>query len=170
MKETWSIPLAILALTLALMSAKPGLAAEKSLADILKEKGVLTEEECQEAVKVEAAQRAEEAKKAAASEEKPASLPVTGYQKGFFLQTPDQKLRLLWNGYVRAQLRLYENNTSQDNGSKIRHARVSLRGYYGKYWNSELEGDFSTPSDGKFLKYAYLNYSSNRKANSHPKV
>ncbi|MDH7500566.1 MAG: porin, partial [candidate division NC10 bacterium] len=159
MKGTWFISLAILALILTLLSATPAPAAEKSLADILREKGVLTEEEYQEAIQVEAAQRAEEAKKAAASVEKPSSLPVAGYKKGFFVQTPDEKYRLLFNGYLRTQLRLYENNTSQDNEFKIRHARVSLTGYYGKYWQGRVEGDFSTPSDGKFLKYAYLNYS-----------
>jgi phosphate-selective porin len=156
----------ILVLGLMLTMAGSAIADEKSLADILREKGILTEEEYQEAVKVEDAQKAQDAekieeaaRKAAASAEKPSSLPVAGYQKGFFLQTPDGKFKLSLNGYIRGQLRLYENNTSQDNEFKIRHARVSLTGYYGKYFQGRVEGDFSTPSDGKFLKYAYLNYS-----------
>jgi phosphate-selective porin OprO/OprP len=153
MKRICFTLIAALTLGLMLILAGPSLAAEKPLADILKEKGVLTEEEYQEAKK------AEEAQKAAAVAEKPSSLPLAGYKKGFFLQTPDEKLKLVFNGYVRTQLRLYENNTSQDNEFKIRHARLGLTGYYGKYWSGRVEGEFSTPSDGKFLKYAYLNFS-----------
>ena len=155
---------AILVLGLTLMMAGYGIAAEKSLADILKDKGVLTEEEYQQAKLMEEAQKAEEAKKAEeaakkAAAEKPAGLPIAGYQKGFFLQSPDGKYKLVLNGYVQPQLRIFQNNTSQDNEFKIRRTRVSLTGYYGKYWQGRVEGDFSTPSDGKFLKYAYLNCS-----------
>jgi uncharacterized protein YneF (UPF0154 family) len=151
----------VVAVTLSLSFILPlgTFAAEKSLADILKEKGILTEEEYQEVIQIEAAQKAEEAAKVAPPAEKPAGAPIAGYKKGFFVQTPDEKFKLVFNGYLRSQLRLYENNTSQDNEFKIRHARMSLTGYYGKYWTGRVEGDFSTPSDGKFLKYAYLNYS-----------
>jgi len=153
MKGLCLILIVILPLSLLVMLPGTGMAADKSLPDILKEKGILTEEEYQDAKK------AEEAQKAVIPKETPSSVPLAGYKKGFFLQTPDQKYRLVVNGYIRTQLRLYENNTSQDNEFKIRQARLNLKGYYGKYWMSQLEGDFSTPSDGKFLKYAFLNFS-----------
>jgi hypothetical protein len=153
MKGLCLILMAILTLGPILILPGSTLAAEKSLSDILKEKGILTEAEYQEA------QKAEEARKAAISQEKPSSPPLAGYKKGFFVQTPDEKFKLMLNGYARTQLRLYENNTSQDNEFKIRQARLSLKGYYGKYWMSQVEGEFSTPSDGKFLKYAFLNFS-----------
>ena len=171
MKREWLVITVLLTLALIWILPGSGIAAEKSLADILKDKGVLTEEEYQQAKTMEESQKAEEAKKAeeaakkaaaerpAAPAEKPAGLPVAGYQKGFFLQSPDGKYKLVLNGYVQPQLRLFQNNTSQDNQFDIRRARVSLTGYYGKDWQGRVEGDFSTPSDGKFLKYAYLNWS-----------
>ena len=166
--------------SLLLLHTGSSFAAEKSLADILKEKGILTEEEYQEAVKAEEAQKAEEARKtketqkaleetqkaleeaqkAAAVEQKPPSPPAVGYSSkdGFFLQTPDQKYRLTLQGFVRTQLRLYENNTSQDNEFKIRHARLILRGYYGKYWQSEISAELTMPG-GKLIRLADLNCS-----------
>ena len=157
MKREWLLFTVLLTLTLIWILPGSGIAAEKSLADILKDKGVLTEEDYQQVKTMEESQKAEEAKKAAA--EKPSGLPVAGYQKGFFLQSPDGKYKLSLNGYVQPQLRLFQDNTSQDNQFYIRRARLSLTGYYGKDWQGRVEGDFSTPSDGKFLKYAYLNWS-----------
>ncbi len=171
MKRGWLVLMVVLTLALIWILPGSGIAAEKSLADILKDKGVLTEEEYQQAKQMEEAQKAEEAKKAedaakkaaaekpAAPAEKPSGLPVAGYQKGFFLQSPDGKYKLNLTGYAQTQLRLFQANTSQDDQFMIRRARISLTGYYGKDWQGRVEGDFSTPSDGKFLKYAYLNCS-----------
>jgi len=164
MKGMQVILTALLAVGLLCLLPVQGLAAEKSLADILKEKGVITEEEYQQVKQMEEAQKAEEAKKAEeaakkVAAEKPAGLPLVGYNRGFFLQTPDGKFKALFAGYLRPELRLYENNTSQDNQFMIRQARFILDGFYGKYWQSRIAGEFSTPSDGKFLKYAYLNCS-----------
>lgn len=153
MKGTWLGVMAVLVLGLILILPDSSIADEKSLPDILKEKGILTEEEYQEAKK------AEEAQKASPPAEKPAAQPIAGYKNGFFLQTPDGTYKLTLTGYLRSQLRLYENNTSQDNEFKVRQTRVVIDGSYGKYWQSKVAAEFTTPSDGKFLKFAYLNCS-----------
>ena len=114
MKAVWRILIPILALALLFLLPGPGFAAEKSLADILKEKGVISEEEYQQVKQMEEAQKAQEAKKAEeaakkaeeatkeavkkAAAEKPAGLPPVGYNKGFFLQSPDGKFKLVNNG------------------------------------------------------------------------
>ncbi len=165
MTRVWFTLITLLA-GLILLLPGPALAAEKSLADILKEKGILTEEEYQEAVKAEEAQKAredqkaEEAQKAAAAKEKPPSPPAVGStnRDGFFLQTPDQQYKLTFQGFVRTQLRLYENNTSQDNEFKIRHARLIFRGYCEKYWQSDVSAELTTPG-GKLIRLADLNCS-----------
>ncbi len=183
--------IAIIALALLFFLPGSGFAAEKSLADILKEKGILTEEEYQQVKELEESQKAGEAKKAEeatkqaeeatkqaeeatkqaeeatkkaeelakkAAAEKPAPV-VAGYKKGFFIQTPDEKYKLVFNGYVRGMLELYENNTSQDNQFDINRARLNLKGYYGKYWMGEVSAELTTASDSRFLKYAYINNS-----------
>ena len=66
-------------------------------------------------------------KKAAA--EKPAGLPPVGYSKGFFLQSPDGKFKLVSNGVRRTLLEIYQNNTSQDNQFDIDRARLYFKGY-----------------------------------------
>jgi len=168
MKSKPSFVILVVALSLSLIVPLGALAAEKSLADILKEKGILTKEEYQEALKAEQAQKAEEAKKAAEAAEaakatpaaeKPAGAPIAGYKKGFFIQTPDENFKLNFTGYVRPMLRLYENNTSQDNEFKIERARLVLETTLGKYWQGRVSSELTTASDGKFLKYAYLNCS-----------
>ena len=72
MKREWLV-LTVL-LTLALIWALPGsgIAAEKSLADILKEKGVITEEEYQQVKQMEEAQKAQGATRSLYAD------PVTG--------------------------------------------------------------------------------------------
>jgi len=156
-----SFTLSILLASLLLLLPGPGFAAEKSLADILKEKGILTEEEYQEAVKAEEAQKAAAAKEKEKEKEKSAA-PAAGYSQksGFFLQTPDQKYKLTFQGFVRAQLRLYENNTAQDNEFKIRHTRLHWRGYYGDYWQGDvsLETTMSKLVRNAFLNCSYLPY------------
>jgi hypothetical protein len=179
MKAVWRIFVPILALALLFLLPGPGFAAEKSLADILKEKGVISEEEYQQVKQMEEAQKAQETKKAeeaakkteeanrkAAEEaakkvaaEKPAGLPPVGYNKGFFLQSPDGKFKLVNNGVVRTLLELYQNNTSQDNEFDLDRARLYFKGYYGDYWQGEVSFECTTTDNSKFLKYAYLNTS-----------
>jgi len=159
MKRNRSVILLAIVLTLCLILPLSSIAAEKPLSDILREKGILTEEEYQEAQRAEEAKKAEEAAKAAPPAEKPAGAPIAGYKKGFFVQTPDENFKLNFTGYVRPMLRLYENNTSQDNEFKIERARLVLEATLGKYWQGRVSSELTTTSDGKFLKYAYLNCS-----------
>ena len=175
MKGIWRTLVPILALALLFLLPGLGLAAEKSLADILKEKGYITEEEYQQVKQMEEAQKAQEAKKAEeaakkaeeaakeaakkAAAEKPAGLPTVGYNKGFFIQSPDGKFKLVNNGVIRTLLEIYQNNTSQDTQFDLDRARLWFKGSYGDYWQGEVSFECTTPSDGKFLKYAYLNAS-----------
>jgi hypothetical protein len=184
--------IAMIALALLFFLPGSGFAAEKSLADILKEKGILTEEEYQQVKELEESQKAGEAKKAEeatkqaeeatkqaeeatkkaeeatkkaeelakkTAAEKPASLPIAGYKKGFFLQTPDGKFKLVHNGVIRTLLELYQNNTSQDNQFDLDRVRLYFKGFYGDYWQAETSFECTTASDSKFLKYAYVNTS-----------
>jgi len=164
MKGMQVILTALLAVGLLCLLPAQGLAAEKSLADILKEKGVITEEEYQQVKQMEEAQKAEEAKKAEeaakkVAAEKPAGLPLVGYNRGFFLQTPDGKFKLVNNGVIRTLLELYQDNTAQDNQFDLDRARLYFKGFYGDYWQGEVSFECTTPSDSKFLKYAYINTS-----------
>jgi len=179
MKAVWRILIPVLALALLFILPGPGFAAEKSLADILKEKGVISEDEYQQVKQMEEAQKAQEAKKAEeanrkaadeaakkaeeaakkAAPEKPAGLPIAGYNKGFFLQSPDGKFKLVNNGVLRTLLELYQNNTAQDNQFDLDRARLYFKGFYGDYWQGEVSFECTTTSDSKFLKYAYINTS-----------
>jgi hypothetical protein len=189
MKGIWRTLVPIVALVFLFLLPGPGFAAEKSLADILKENGVISEEQYQqvkqgeksladilkengviseeqyqqvklmeETQKAEEAKKAEEAAKKAAAE-KPAGLPIAGYNKGFFLQTPDGKFKLVSNGVIRTLLEIYQNNTSQDTQFDLDRARLYFKGFYGDYWQGEVSFECTTTDTPNFLKYAYLNAS-----------
>lgn len=120
-----------------------GVAEAKTLEDVLKEKGVITEADYKEVTK---------------------SKPIY-YKpgKGFTFTAPDEKFQLSLGGrlQVRYTFTDLDNNGTTGDSSKweVRRMKMWLNGYaYSKDLTYLLQVDFVNGSSSKLLEHAYLNY------------
>ena len=114
----------------------------KSLDDILKEKGVISDDEYKEAQK---------------------SKPVD-YKpgKGITLTTSDQKFQTTIGGALQIRYTYLDNENSastDDSEFRIRNAKLWAVGYaFEKDFTYNFQVNFAGTNSTKFLEYAYLNY------------
>ncbi|HEY6007504.1 MAG TPA: porin [Geobacteraceae bacterium] len=118
-------------------------AGAKSLEDVLKEKGVITEEDYKEVTK-----------------SKPLDYKLG---KGFTLTSPDEKFQLSLGGRVQARYTFtdLEDNAKNSDSSKweVRRMKFWMNGYaYTKDLTYLLQVDFTQGSSSKLLEHAYFNY------------
>lgn len=119
-------------------------ATAKTLEDVLKEKGVITEEDYKAVTK---------------------SRPV-GYMpgKGFSLTSPDEKFQLTLGGYLQTRYSftdLEENTSTKPDISKfeLKALKITLNGYaYNKDLTYEVQTNFVQGGSSKILERGYLNY------------
>ena len=116
-------------------------ASARTLEDILKEKGVITEQDYREITKV-----------------KPVDYKLG---KGFTFTSPDEKFQLSIGGRLQARYSfLDQDSASQDVSEwKIRRMKLWMRGYaYTKNLTYLLQTDMTQSSNNKFIEHAYLDY------------
>ena len=132
-------------------------AGAKTLEDVLKEKGVITEEDYKEVTK-----------------SKPIDYKLG---KGFTFTSPDEKFQLSLGGRLQARYSFFDRDQASGNSTQtqdvsqyqIRRMKIWMGGYaYTKDLTYLLQVDAtqtsSTPSSGtgnagaKFIDHAYLNY------------
>ena len=116
-------------------------ASARTLEDILKEKGVITEQDYREVTKV-----------------KPVDYKLG---KGFTFTSPDEKFQLSMGGRLQARYSfLDQDSASQDISEwKIRRMKLWMRGYaYTKNLTYLLQTDTTQSSNNKFIEHAYLDY------------
>lgn len=128
---------------ISLLTVVGGAAEAKTLEDILKEKGVITEADYREVTK-----------------SKPFAYKLG---KGFTLTAPDEKFQLTLGGrlQVRYTFTDLDNNGTTGDSSKweVRRMKMWLNGYaYSKDLTYLLQVDFVNGSSSKLLEHAYLNY------------
>jgi len=140
MKKKW-ILLVLAGLLSIIFSITRGWAGDLEIIDLLKQKGILTEEEYTNI-------RAQFDK-----EQQKQLKPV--YKDGFKLETGDKEFSLGFEGRIYADGRYYLNDEDPNNSSFVmRTVRATLKGTLYKYYNFKVEGDWG---DGKTeLKDAYI--------------
>jgi len=150
--KKWGVTLGLL-----LVMVQAGGVSAKTLEDVLKEKGVITEEDYKEITKV-----------------KPIDYKLG---KGFTFTSADEKFQLSVGGRLQARYTFFDRDQASENSAqrqdtsewRIRRMKVWLSGYaYTKDLTFLLQTDMtqtsSTPSTGtgnsgaKFVDHAYLNY------------
>ena len=136
--------LAVAAMT-ALFAAQNGWA--KTLEDVLKEKGVITEEDYKEVTR---------------------SKPIDykpGNGNGFTFTSADEKFQLRLGGRLQARYSFFDSDQPTGLAVKdlsewrIRRMKMWLGGYaYTKDLTYYIQTDFTQSANTKFIDYAYLNY------------
>ena len=116
-------------------------AEAKSLEDILKEKGVITEADYQEIAK---------------------SSPKIDYKigSGFSVTSPDEKFMLNIGGLMMVRYMFADNDTAQDVSQfSLKKGRVWFKGYaFTKDLEYRLQLAFENSGNNKMLEYAYVKY------------
>ena len=112
----------------------------KTLEDILKEKGVITEADYKEVTKV-----------------KPFDYKLG---KGFTLTSQDEKFQLNIGGLMMVRYAFLDKDTAQDVSQfTLKKGRLWFQGYaYSKDLSYRLVMAFENSGNNKMLEYAYLNY------------
>lgn len=119
----------------------------KTLEDVLKEKGVITEADYKEVTKV-----------------KPLDYKPG---KGFTFTSPNEKFQLSLGGRLQARYSFLDRDQDSKNSaqkqdiseSRVRRMKFWLSGYaYSKDLTYQVQTDFTQSSSSKFIDYAYLNY------------
>lgn len=116
-------------------------ASARTLEDILKEKGVITEQDYREVTKV-----------------KPVDYKLG---KGFTFTSSDEKFQLSIGGRLQARYSFFDQDTASQDVSewKIRRMKLWMRGYaYTKNLTYCLQTDMTQSSNNKFIEHAYLDY------------
>lgn len=123
----------ILAIVLASQSA-----FAKTLEDVLKEKGVITEEDYK-----------------AVTKSRPLDYKLG---KGFTFTSPDEKFQLSLGGYLQSRYTFTDNETGQDTSEfRVRRMKLFTNGYaYTKDLTYKLQVEFT--DSAKLLEHAWLNY------------
>lgn len=118
-------------------------AGAKTLEDVLKEKGVISEADFKEVTK-----------------SKPLNYKLG---KGFTLTSPDEKFQLTLGGRLQTRLTVTDSDdgsqTTPSNKWEVRRMKFWMNGYtYTKDLTYQLQVDFVNGSSAKLLEHAYLNY------------
>jgi len=124
---------------------------EKSVAeriiDILKEKGVLKEEEYQELKKMVENEKEQEKK-----------IPRVNFKKGFSLETPDQEFKLRLTGRFQSDFKFFERDHPSNNSFYIRRGRLAMGGTMYRYYDFFVESEFGMGSARLNDGFLNINY------------
>ena len=112
----------------------------KTLEDVLKEKGVITEEDYK-----------------AVTKSRPLDYKLG---KGFTFTSPDEKFQLSLGARLQTRYTFTDNDTSQDSSEiRVRRMKLFLNGYaYSKDLTYKLQVNFAESSTASVLEDAWLNY------------
>ncbi|MCX5886623.1 MAG: porin [Proteobacteria bacterium] len=115
--------------------------------DILKDKGVLKEEEYQELKKMVENEKEQDKK-----------VPRVSFKKGFSLETPDQDFKLKITGRFQSDFKLFEKDHPSTNSFYVRRARLAMGGTMYKYYDFFVESEFGQGSARLNDGYLNINY------------
>lgn len=93
---------------------------------------------------------------------------TAGYDKGFFVRTPDGDMQLKMYGWIRHHMCFAEANTDNNSGARRdfntyipSNHRLGFHFYYQKDWHAQLEFGLESKTSGALdasVKYAYVEY------------
>ena len=115
--------------------------------DMLKDKGVLKEEEYQELKKMVENEKEQEKK-----------VPRVSFKKGFSLETPDQDFKLKLTGRFQSDFKFFEKDNPNNNSFYVRRARLAMGGTLYKYFDYYIESEFGQGSARLNDGYLNINY------------
>ncbi len=125
------------------VGASNSFAQEADLLDILKRRGVITEEEFQEL-------KGRQAERAAQNNFE------VGFDRGFFLRSPDKRHELKFDAQIFEHLTVLPEDTKESTTFRLRRGRVTLSGHLFKDITFKLE--FDGTSDPVVDTSAYIGY------------
>lgn len=124
-------------------------AQEKSLSEriveILKERGILKEEEYEELKQMVEKEKEEKA-----------ITPKVTFKRGFAIETPDENFKLRLSGRLHTDFKAYESSNPGDSTFYVRRARLCMQGTLYKYFDFKVESEFGKGTSGR-LTDGYLN-------------
>jgi hypothetical protein len=84
--------------------------------------------------------------------------PQVGYKSGFYIQSPDEKYKLVISGYLQLQFEYLREGGENNYGFRVRRARLSFLGnLFNKDFTYKFQFDFAKFST-ELLLDAYVNY------------
>jgi len=115
------------------------------IVEILKERGILKEEEYEELK-----QLAEKEK------EEKATTPKVTFKRGFAIETPDENFKLRLSGRLHTDFKSYGSSHPGNSTFYVRRARFCVEGTLYKYFDFKVESEFGKGTSGR-LNDGYLN-------------
>ena len=133
-----------------LLSGTPAYPAEEQslserIVEILKERGILKEEEYEELKQMVEKEKEEKA-----------TTPKVTFKRGFAMETPDENFKLRLSGRLHTDFKAYESSHPGDSSFYIRRARLCVSGTLYKYFDFKVESEFGKGTSGR-LNDGYLN-------------
>lgn len=127
--------------------AHPG--QEKSVSEriveILKERGILKEEEYEELKQLVEKENEEKA-----------TTPKVTFKRGFSVETPDENFKLRLSGRLHTDFKAYGSSHPGNSTFYVRRARLCMEGTLYKYFDFKVESEFGKGTSGR-LNDGYLN-------------
>ena len=115
------------------------------IVEILKERGILKEEEYEELKQMVEKEKEEKA-----------TTPKVTFKRGFALETLDEQFKLRLSGRLHADFKAYESSHPGDSTFYVRRARLCMQGTLYKYFDFKVESEFGKGTSGR-LNDSYLN-------------
>ena len=113
--------------------------------EVLKERGILKEEEYEELKQLVEKEKEEKA-----------TTPKVTFKRGFTVETPDENFKLRLSGRLHTDFKTYGSSHPGDSTFYVRRARLCMSGTLYKYFDFKVESEFGKGTSGR-LTDGYLN-------------
>lgn len=120
--------------------------ASERIIEILKERGILKDDEYEELKQLVEKEKEEKA-----------TAPKVTFKRGFTIETPDELFKLRLSGRFQGDFKAYESSNPGNSTFYIRRARLAMMGTFYKYYDFKVEADFGRRTSGR-LTDGYLNF------------
>ena len=125
--------------------AAPEKSVSEKIVEILKERGILKEEEYEELKQLVEKEKEEKA-----------TAPKVSFKRGFAVETPDENFTLKLSGRLHTDFKAYGSSQPGNSSFYVRRARLCMQGTLYKYFDFKVESEFGKGTSGR-LTDGYLN-------------
>ena len=125
--------------------ADPEKSVSERIVEILKERGILKEEEYEELKQLVENEKEEKA-----------TVPRVSFKRGFAVETPDENFKLKLSGRLHTDFKAYGSSLPGNSSFYVRRARLCMQGTLYKYFDFKVESEFGKGTSGR-LTDGYLN-------------
>ena len=125
--------------------AAPEKSVSEKIVEILKERGILKEEEYEELKQLVEKEKEEKA-----------TAPKVSFKRGFAVETPDENFKLKLSGRLHTDFKAYGSSQPGNSSFYVRRARLCMQGTLYKYFDFKVESEFGKGTSGR-LTDGYLN-------------